>query len=549
MVASPRGRLSAQWTSAIVGVAVRCLELLVPTRAVIVRHRDAAADDGGLPMPTHMREMGGRTGPTEPRDAYDLVVVGTGFAGTFFLHRWLRHAAPSARALVLERGVRWDHARRVAERRNSPIEPLDAVRLAGAKPKPWRFTIGWGGGTNCWWGNTPRMVPDDFRMRSRFGVGRDWPISYSDLDPYYRDAEAMMSVSGPTDAPHRPGSYPQPPHRLNGIERALRAAHPGRFGPMPTARARVPVAGRGACCANGVCHLCPADAKFTIENSLPGPLADGRVRIVTGAEVRAVDMEGGRARGVQWREASGREHRARADTVVLAANALFNPAILLRSGFDHGPTGRRLHEQIGLRAEVMVGGIEGFDGSTSVTGLGTMLYDDPERRRTRAACLIETWNVGTMRREPGRWREVLPLRLVFEDLPLDQNRVELTDDDDRPVARFERHSDYAARAVTTARADLERVFASLPVERIDVRGEPEPTEGHIQGTVAMSRDPSDGVVDADGVHHAVRNLLVLGSSAFPTGAPANPSLTIAALALRAADRLVTHAPAARGGEA
>lgn len=467
---------------------------------------------------------------------YDVVVVGTGFAGAFFLHGWLRHASPSARVLVLERGPAWSHARRIAERRNSPVEPAQAVRWAGGKAKPWNFTIGLGGGSNCWWGNTPRMLPDDFRMRSRFGVGRDWPIGYDDLVPYYERAEAMMGVAGAASAPHRDGPHPQPPHRLNGPERALALAHPDHFHPMPTVRARVGTAGRSACCANGVCGLCPVDAKFTIENGLPGLFADPRVHLVDAAEARTVDMAGGRATGVTWRERDGRERRARADAVVLTANAIFNPAILMRSGVEHSVLGRRLHEQVGLRAEVFLRGLEGFDGSTSVTGMGTMLYDDPERRRDRAACLIETWNVGLMRPERDRWREVLPLRLVFEDLPLDENRVELDPDDERPVARFERHSDYAHRAIATARADLERVFADLPVERIEVRAEPEPTEGHIQGTTVMGDDPATSVVDADCIHHGARNLLVLGSGTFPTGAPANPSLTIAAQALRAADR-------------
>ena len=470
-------------------------------------------------------------------DVFDLAIVGTGFAGAFFLLGWLERAAPDARVLVLERGPAWEHARRVAERRNSPIVETDAVRWAGAAAKPWRFTIGFGGGTNCWWGNTPRMLPDDFRMRELFAVGRDWPYGYAELVPFYERAEALMHVAGPAEAPYRSAPYPQPPHRLNGAEEALARAHPGAFHAMPTTRARLATEGRGACCANGVCHLCPVDAKFTIENGLARVFADGRVTLRTEADVQAVETEAGAARAVLWRDGEGREHRARADAVALAANAIFNPAILLRSGIGHPLTGQRLHEQVGLRAEVRLNGLEGFNGSTSVTGMGTMLYDDRERRRDRAACLLETWNVGLMRTEPGRWREVLPVRLVYEDLPLERNAVELDPADGaRPVARFERHSDYAARAMANAFADLERVVGALPVEGVAIHDEPEPTEGHIMGTTVMDADPARGVVDPDCVHHAVRNLLVLGSSTFPTGAPANPSLTIAAQSLRAAHR-------------
>ena len=481
-------------------------------------------------------------------ESYDLAIVGTGFAGTFFLKRWLAHADASARVLVLERGPAWDHARRIAERANSPIAPEQAARWMGGKAKPWNFTLALGGGTNCWWGNTPRMLPDDFQMRTLFGVGEDWPIGYDDLAAYYAEAETAMNIAGPTGVAYRTTPYPQPAHRLNEAEAALARAYPRHFHAMPTARARLATEGRGACCANGVCHLCPVDAKFTVENSLAHVYADPRVTLVTDAHVGSVDVRAGRAHGVVWTDKGGRERTARVDGVALAANAIFNPAILLRSGITHPLTGRRLHEQIGVRAEVRLRGLSGFDGSTSVTGMGTMLYDDRERRRDRAACLLETWNVGLMRREPGRWREVLPLRLVYEDLPRDENAVELDPGDSlRPIARFERHSDYAERAVCTAAADLERVFAPLPVEDIVVHSEPEPTEGHIMGTTVMATSRAGGVVDPDCVHHDVRNLLVLGSSTFVTGAPANPSLTIAAQSLRAADRWFGRAPAASVG--
>ncbi len=65
------------------------------------------------------------------------------------------------------------------------------------------------------------------------------------------------------------------------------------------------------------------------------------------------------------------------------------------------------------------------------------------------------------------------------------------------------------------------------------------TEGHIQGTTPMGDDPGASVVDRHLVHHRVRNLLVLGSSTFPTCPPANPTLTIAALSLWSARQLRT----------
>ena len=79
---------------------------------------------------------------------------------------------------------------------------------------------------------------------------------------------------------------------------------------------------------------------------------------------------------------------------------------------------------------------------------------------------------------------------------------------------------------------------------IGPRGVPEPDGGaHHMGTTRMSRHPSSGVVDADCRVHEVRNLFVAGSSVFPTGGAANPTLTIVALAARLAQHLVREVAA------
>jgi choline dehydrogenase-like flavoprotein len=57
---------------------------------------------------------------------------------------------------------------------------------------------------------------------------------------------------------------------------------------------------------------------------------------------------------------------------------------------------------------------------------------------------------------------------------------------------------------------------------------------HLQGSLRMGSDPKESVVDAGQVHHDVRNLIVVGSSVFPTSGSAPPSLTVAAMSLRAA---------------
>src|SRR5215475_12316925 len=129
---------------------------------------------------------------------FDAIFVGTGFASTFFLLEYLKTAKPTARILVLERGQLDTHAWQVKNRQNSSIAPESTFVNKNPKKK-WYYTPSFGGSSNCWWAATPRLMPNDFRMRSVYGVGVDWPVSYDDLEEFYYQAELIMSISGPDD--------------------------------------------------------------------------------------------------------------------------------------------------------------------------------------------------------------------------------------------------------------------------------------------------------------------------------------------------------------
>jgi len=201
---------------------------------------------------------------------YDLIVVGTSFAGSFFLREYLARARRNAKVLVLERGPRQDHGTLVDRRRELDRPPPRSM-VTNRSAKPWLFAPTFGGTSNMWFACTPRMTPEDFRLRSTHGHGMDWPLSYDDLEPCYGEAEHWLSVSGPSeDSPfERSRPYPQPPHRFSAPDKVLKAAYPRQFFHQPTARARTPPGpGRSACCNNGVCSFCPVDAKFTVLNSM-----------------------------------------------------------------------------------------------------------------------------------------------------------------------------------------------------------------------------------------------------------------------------------------
>ncbi len=473
-----------------------------------------------------------------PDARFDVVVIGSGFGASFFLHRFLAKAKPSVRILVLERGPYRDHQRQREEGRNASIPAMESVRV-GEGHKPWTFTLAFGGGTNCWWGQTPRMHPSDFRLFSSYGVGRDWPLSYDDLEPYYVAAERIMAVSGdPASAGLFPRSapFPQPPHRGTSADRMMQQAQPLHHFIGATARARVATESRNACCSSATCNLCPADAKFTVLNGMQETYGDPRVSILVDAEVLALDHVGDDVTGVHFRH-GGKQVSIRTELVVLGANAIFSPHILQNSGMGGGLCGRGLNEQLGATVEVLLDGLDAFDGSTMSTGVNYLLYDGAHRR-TAGAVIVFTrnhWWDG-LRTEFGRWRQTLPLLLVAEDLADDGNHVGPADSKGRPQIHCPGASDYARAGIGRMIERLPDLLRPLPVEAIHFRGWRR-TESHLQGTLRMGADPRTSVVDADLRHHRFRNLVVVGTAVLPTCPATNPSLTAAALALRAADRL------------
>ncbi|MFT5433054.1 MAG: choline dehydrogenase-like flavoprotein [Myxococcota bacterium] len=461
---------------------------------------------------------------------YDAIIVGTGFASTFFLHRWLQAAPPSARVLVLERGVERTTDWRLANK----FQLFEQARSSfdnRTDEKEWLFTLAFGGSSNCWWACTPRFLPEDFELKSRYGVGADWPLDYDALEPYYVEAERLLGVGGGRAPWKMSAPYPNPPHRMCTPGKLLAKADPAHWFPQPTARASGAQAGRKLCCNNGVCHLCPIDSKFSISNSMRAPYADPRVTVQLGSEVLQVETSAGVASGVVYRRNS-REETAESDLVALGANAIFNAQLLLNSGLGEGGVGQHLHEQAGVYLVAELDGVSGFDGGTSISALGYPLYAG-EHRRSRAGAHIEFRNSPPhLRPTDGRWRERLVLKLVFEDHAVPGSRVEAGE---RPIVTWGGHSPQTVAGLDAARELALEAIAALPVESVTVLKK-DPTEAHILGTARMGTDPTSSVVDDGLRHHRLRNLFVLGTSAFPASGPANPTLTMCASVLRAVDK-------------
>ena len=471
-------------------------------------------------------------------DSYDLVIVGSGFASMFYLEGALKKPNGPKRILVIEFGRFENYAERLMRQINQSGDS-ESEQASGRKgayflnrtpEKPWTARIAFGGGSNCWFGSTPRILPSDFKMKANFGVGEDWPITYDELEPFYCEAEEMMQISGSSDMPYpmsRP--YPLGPHRFSEPDQALKNAYPDRFFVVPTARASE-ASRRAGCCNNGVCFMCPVDAKFTVENGLQKTYQNAQVRFVYETEVTRLEHQGDRVTGVVCKK-DGREFAVKADRVVLGANAISNPYILLRSGIDHPETGRGLCEQAGVKVQVTLEGMKNFQGSTVTTGWGVNdLFGD--HRRHRAGFMFNTVNRAmNLSLDPRSPFSDLEIIVAVEDFRRADNRVTFEEGVDRPVVRFNGVSELTGRTLRELPAHQEKILSVLPVKKMNIIPDGRKTESHIQCTVPMGDDPRTSVVDRHGIHHGKRNLWVLGSGMFPTASPPNPSLTISALSL------------------
>jgi len=468
---------------------------------------------------------------------YDLVVVGTGFGSLFFLQGVMRERRRPKRILVLERGRLNSHAWQIENGRNSDIDQWSTYDLSQSVPK-WNCTLGLGGGTNCWEGITPRLRPDSFRNRTTYGRGIDWPVSYDDLERYYCDAEDLMMVAGPAieDSPWpRSRPYPMPPHRMSSVDEALRRARPHQHFSMPTAILSRAHGERPACCGSSYCTLCPTGAKFMALNGFNALLDDPDIHIVLNAEVRSFDITNRNATRVRF-IADGRERQAAGDLFVLGANAIHSPAILLRSGLDHPAIGRGMDIKVSMLFQVFLDGLQHFDGGTMHPSVNISLGSGPHRREHGAMAIIisNAWPHG-IRSEYKRWREAFQGSVTIETETLPENRITLGPDGEaRIVHRGAPPS--AAASVDFAWSQLPEVFAPLPVERIE-RRETVLYENHLQGTLRMGTDSDTAACDSNQILYSARNIVVVGTAVMPSTGGINPSLTAAALSLRAADRL------------
>ncbi len=449
-----------------------------------------------------------------------------------------------------------------------------------------------GGGTVTYGGSSWRHLPWEFNEASTVGTVAgtglaDWPVSYEELEPYYTQAEWEMGISGqrvnsPFVAPMSK-DYPVPaaPLKSSGALFNVAAAKLGlSVVPGPLAIITKPYMGRAACVNCGMCSGFGCHVKARSSSAVTMlPLAEktGNCEIRANAYVREVSTDNsGRVTGVVYFDAQKREIRQRARIVILSANASETPRLLLLSTSPRFPDG--LANSSGIVGRyLMLGGIAGASGLFEhrlndykgvVTGAGIVDYvpSDPKRGfygggRMTARGYDTPINYGLRGLQPGapRWGALykkalreeaghkMAVQCFVTQLPVETNRVDLDpevkDDWGLPAMRITStsHPDdiknmefFRQKSVEILEAAGATKVWAPPVN--DSRG-----SAHNRGTCRMGNDPKTSVVDKFHRAHDVPNLYIIDGSNLVTGGRNHPTMTIQALAFRAAEHLVREA--------
>jgi len=457
-------------------------------------------------------------------------------------------------------------------------------------------TVG-GGGTHAD-GKVPRFREEDFGLHSVYGPQDgahvdDWPLTYAELEPYYAEVEHAIGVAGREGAnpfaAWRSGPYPMPPGApMYGSVLSSAAAEKLGLHPYeaPTAANSIAYDGRPACNNCGYCAFfgCPIHAKGDPVALLTKTLATGRAELMAETFVSRIRIEGSRATAVDYIGPDGVTRTMGAQLVIVAGGAIETPRLLLLSGLEHPALGRHLmvHFQtitVGHFAELRLHPHKG----RAVTHVhdDAMVQDD--RARAAAAEAGLPWLRGGLVEHSGSGLPIMEARhspwgrhhaqamrdsnlrdrmwafiMQGEDLPYPSNTVDLSpsirDARGFPVARItyqpgrhelaaSKHHGKILQAVLEEMGADWTVHTSSPgVSYHGIGATPVPESRHVIGTARMGDDPASSVVDRWGRVHSLENVIVADSSVFVTSAGYGPTLTLVALAARAAHHLAGTLP-------
>ncbi|MCM5704815.1 GMC family oxidoreductase [Larsenimonas salina] len=516
----------------------------------------------------------------------DVVIVGSGVAGGLVAHQL---ALAGKSVLVLEAGPRYPRGDIVERFRNQTdkmdfMKPYPSTEYAphpefspdngyliqkGEHAYDAQYIRAVGGTTWHWAASSWRFLPSDFRLKSQYGVGRDWPIGYDDLEHYYQRAEEELGVWGPGDeelGSPRSQPYPMSPLPISYNERTIKTrlnANGFYMVTEPVARNSRPYDGRPTCCGNNNCMpICPIGAMyngiFHVEKA-----EEAGARVIDKAVVYKIERgENDRIAAVHYKTPTGESVRVEGKAFVLAANGIETPKLMLMSdvGNSSNQVGRNLMDHPGTGvsffADQPLWPGRGAQEMTSIIG-----WRDGEFRSDYAGKKLHLSNLS--RTDVMAQKILSEDRLIFgkaldaeirdrasryvqfdsfhELLPHPENFIKpsATETDALGIPKPEFHyaiDDYVRRSAVHTQEKYSEIARLMGGTQVEFHNDFANNQ-HICGTVLMGDDPKDSVVDGQCRTHDHDNLFIASSGTMPTVGTVNCTLTIAALSLRIADTL------------
>lgn len=432
------------------------------------------------------------------------------------------------------------------------------------------------GGSSALYGMAlERFFPEDFEP-ARHHPGHNstlperWPIRYQELAPYYVEAEALFGVRGSVDplkADQKAGSFGAPPP-LSSLNRELfehfqdKGLHPYQ----------IPLACRfveGCACCQG--YLCSKECKIDAATACLTPaLRDFGATLLDRCTVTRLHTDGQRVDGVECLR-DGQRFTLRAPLVILAAGALNTPRILLQSASEQWPSGvanrsglvgrNLMHhytdlyvltprgrgdnrmKQIAfndlyLSSEGKLGTVQSFGRLPPPGILAESLKADIAKSPFSALQpLYGMVKPGIRRVLGGMVEHSVVLATIVEDLPYADNQVQVVDG--KIHIRYQTRPEELGR-IRLMRSKMAKLLSPYAYKLIKQAENPE-LIAHACGTCRAGDNPDSSVVDRNNRCHDLPNLYIVDSAFFPSSGGTNPSLTIAANALRVARHLIENA--------
>jgi len=476
------------------------------------------------------------------------------------------------------------------------LQPTSFRKTPGEKARPQRALV-YGrcvGGTSVHFtANLWRFHEIDFIERSKVGAVPgstlvDWPITYADLEPYYTKVEWDMGVSGlagvsPFDPP-RSKPYPMPPLPVKSsgalFERAARKLGWHPF-PAPMGILSQPRPGRSACVQCGFCLSfgCEVGAKSSsLAAAIRVAERTGRCEIRPNSYVHKIELDAnGRAVGAVYFDEKRNTHLQKAKAVVVCANGAETPRLLLLSANKQFPDG--LANSSGLVGKNLM-----FNTYGSVMGVyeqplndykgycvSRVLHDfyelDHEKvgfyggggLDARFSFTPISFANGGMPPDTPRWGKDFKATLAHNfsrtmevaahgtSLPVENNSFsldpELKDAWGLPALRmtYKDHPDDLKLTNWLFARAHEIHEAAGAVKKWGYPAREQQFGVHLLGTCRMGNDAKASVINADHRTHDVKNLFLCDGSSLVTSGRGQPTMTIMALAFRAADRITALA--------